>query len=104
MAKKSKLRIIPLGGVDGIGRNITAVEYSNEIIIIDCGVSFPEDDMPGINLVIPDIAYLESLPVCERCGEPIQDEHLYLINDEFVCQECLDRDFRKDTNDYVKCF
>ena len=44
---------------------------------------------------------LEELPVCEICGEPIQDEHLYLINDEFVCQKCLDRDFRKDTDDYV---
>jgi formylmethanofuran dehydrogenase subunit E len=48
--------------------------------------------------------YLESFPVCERCGKPIQDEHLYLINDEFVCPECLYRDFRKDTEDYVKCF
>ena len=47
-------------------------------------------------------AYLESLPVCERCGEPIQDEHLYLINDEFVCQECLDSEFRKNTDDYIR--
>lgn len=46
--------------------------------------------------------YLESLPVCERCGEPIQDEYLYLINDEFVCQECLDRDFKKETDDYTE--
>ena len=45
---------------------------------------------------------LEKLPYCEICGEPIQDEHLYLINDEFVCQECLDRDFRKDVDDYVE--
>ena len=45
---------------------------------------------------------LERLPVCERCGEPIQDDHLYLINDEFVCPECLERDFRKDTDDYVE--
>ena len=45
---------------------------------------------------------LEKLPYCEICGNPIQDEHLYLINDEFVCQECLDRDFRKDVNDYVE--
>ena len=44
---------------------------------------------------------LERLPVCEICGEPIQDEHLYLINDEFVCPACLERDFRKDTEDYV---
>lgn len=45
---------------------------------------------------------LSELPVCEICGKPIQDENLYLINDEFVCQECLDRDFRKDTDDYVE--
>ena len=45
---------------------------------------------------------LEKLPYCEICGNPIQDEHLYLINDEFVCQECLDRDFRKDVDDYVE--
>lgn len=45
---------------------------------------------------------LERLPVCERCGEPIQDEHLYLINDEFVCLDCLDRDFKKRTDDYVE--
>lgn len=44
---------------------------------------------------------LAELPVCEICGHPIQDEHLYLINDEFVCPACLDRDFRKDTEDYV---
>ena len=44
---------------------------------------------------------LAELPVCSVCSEPIQDEHLYLINDEFICPECLDRDFRKDTDDYV---
>lgn len=45
---------------------------------------------------------LEKLPVCEVCGNPIQDEHLYLINDEFVCPACLERDFRKETDDYVE--
>lgn len=44
---------------------------------------------------------LDSLPVCENCGNPIQGEHLFLINDEFVCTECLIRDFRKDVEDYV---
>ena len=43
---------------------------------------------------------LESLPVCEVCSKPIQDDHLYLINDEFVCEECLIRDFRKCVDDY----
>ena len=45
---------------------------------------------------------LTQLPVCSICGDPIQDEHLYLINDEFVCPECLERDFRKDAEDYTQ--
>lgn len=55
----SPVRIIPLGGLDQIGMNITAIEYDNSIVVIDCGVSFPEEDMLGIDLVIPDIAYLK---------------------------------------------
>lgn len=46
--------------------------------------------------------WLESLPVCEICGQPIQDDHLYLINDEFVCPACLDREFKKDVGDYTE--
>ena len=57
--KKSKLRIIPLGGLHEVGKNITVFEYEDEIIIVDCGLSFPEDDMLGIDLVIPDITYLQ---------------------------------------------
>ncbi len=57
--KKSNLKIIPLGGLHEIGKNITVFEYENEIIVVDCGLSFPEDDMLGIDLVIPDISYLE---------------------------------------------
>ena len=56
--KKSKLKIIPLGGLHEVGKNITVFEYEDEIIIVDCGLSFPEDDMLGIDLVIPDITYL----------------------------------------------
>ena len=59
MAKNKKLRIIPLGGLDEIGKNMTAIEYGNEIIIVDCGMAFPDDDMPGIDMVINDITYLE---------------------------------------------
>ena len=54
----SKLKIIPLGGLEQIGMNITAFEYEDSIIIVDCGLAFPEDDMLGIDLVIPDITYL----------------------------------------------
>ena len=57
--KKSKLKIIPLGGLHEIGKNITVFEYEDEIIVVDCGLSFPEDDMLGVDLVIPDITYLE---------------------------------------------
>ncbi|MBE6683748.1 MAG: ribonuclease J [Ruminococcaceae bacterium] len=59
-SKKPKVKIIFLGGVDGIGMNCTAFEYENDIIVVDCGVSFPEDDMLGVDLVIPDFTYLEN--------------------------------------------
>ena len=57
--KKESLKIIPLGGLEEIGKNITVFEYGNEIILVDCGLEFPEDDMLGVDLVIPDITYLE---------------------------------------------
>ena len=56
---KGKLRIIPLGGLEQIGMNITAFEYEDSIVVVDCGLSFPEDDMLGIDLVIPDVTYLK---------------------------------------------
>ena len=55
----SKLKIIPLGGLEQIGMNITAFEYEDSIVVVDCGLSFPEDDMLGIDLVIPDVSYLK---------------------------------------------
>ncbi|MDE7016620.1 MAG: ribonuclease J [Lachnospiraceae bacterium] len=56
--KASRLKVIPLGGLEQIGLNITAFEYEDSIIVVDCGLSFPEDEMLGIDLVIPDITYL----------------------------------------------
>ena len=57
--KKSKLKIIPLGGLGEIGKNMTVMEYENDIIVIDCGLSFPDEDMLGVDMVIPDMTYLE---------------------------------------------
>ncbi len=56
--KKSGLKIIALGGLDEIGKNITVFEYEDEIVLVDCGLEFPEDDMLGVDLVIPDVTYL----------------------------------------------
>ncbi len=58
-AQPSKLKIIPLGGLEQIGMNITAFEYEDSIIVVDCGLAFPADDMLGIDLVIPDVTYLK---------------------------------------------
>ena len=57
--KKENLKIIPLGGILEIGKNITVFEYKDDIILVDCGLGFPEDDMLGVDLVIPDCSYLE---------------------------------------------
>jgi len=54
-----KLKIIPLGGVGEIGKNMTVIEYGSDIIIVDCGMSFPDEEMPGIDVVIPDMTYIE---------------------------------------------
>ena len=57
--KRERLKIIPLGGLEEIGKNMTVFEYGNEMFLLDCGVAFPEDDLLGVDLVIPDITYLE---------------------------------------------
>ncbi|WP_297519543.1 ribonuclease J [uncultured Clostridium sp.] len=56
--EKLKARIIPLGGINEIGKNITAIEFKDDIVVIDCGLKFPDDDMYGIDIVIPDVSYL----------------------------------------------
>lgn len=58
MAKKEKLKIIPLGGIGEIGKNITVLEYGGDMIVIDCGMAFPDDEMLGVDLVLPDLTYV----------------------------------------------
>ena len=55
--KKKELKIIPLGGLERVGMNITAFCYGEDIIVVDCGLAFPNDDMLGIDLVIPDVTF-----------------------------------------------
>jgi len=58
--KDDSLRIIPLGGQEEVGRNMTVFEYQNDIVIVDMGIQFPEEDMPGIDYIIPNIDYLRN--------------------------------------------
>lgn len=69
---KEKLKIIPLGGLNEIGKNMTVIEYGNDIVVIDCGVAFPDDDMLGVDLVIPDTTYLKPQPeqAARLCDHP----------------------------------
>ena len=58
MAKKKILKVIPLGGLNEIGKNLTAIEYGDIGILIDCGIAFPDENMLGVDLVIPDYSYI----------------------------------------------
>src|SRR4030042_1666334 len=57
--QQSALRIIPLGGMEEVGRNMTVFEYGDDIVILDMGIQFPEEDMPGIDYIIPNVSYLK---------------------------------------------
>ena len=59
MNDNSRIKVIPLGGLEQIGMNMTAFEYNDSIVVVDCGLSFPGDDMLGIDCVIPDITFLK---------------------------------------------
>ncbi len=56
--KKNRLRVIPLGGLDEIGKNMTVIEYGNDMIVIDAGIMFPDEDHPGVDLILPDYSYI----------------------------------------------
>lgn len=60
MKRKSNIKVIPLGGLREVGKNITAIEFEDEIIVIDCGMTFPDSEMYGVDIVIPDITYLKN--------------------------------------------
>ena len=61
MKKSEKIRWIPLGGLNEIGKNISVFEYGGDAVILDCGMAFPDDDMPGVDIVIPEITYLHKI-------------------------------------------
>ena len=58
--REEKVKIIPLGGLGEIGKNITVFECDDEIIVVDCGIAFPDEEMYGVDLIIPDISYLKN--------------------------------------------
>ena len=91
-----KLKIIPLGGLNEIGKNLTAYEYGRDIIVVDCGMGFPDDDMYGVDVVIPDVSYLvknksriRGIFLTHRrsavCDGPHQPAHLCDTPDRGTC-------------------
>ena len=81
--KETALKIIPLGGLDGIGKNMTMFEYGNDMVMIDAGLMFPDDEQPGIDLILPDYTYvlenedkLHGRPSGPAAGPHAQGAHL----------------------------
>ena len=69
MSKKNKLRIIPLGGLGEVGKNMMAYEFAGDIIVVDAGIMFPQNDMLGVDYIIPDFEYLiKAQRSCARAG------------------------------------
>lgn len=59
--RRTPVKIIPLGGLNEIGKNFTVIECSNDMFVIDCGLAFPDSEMPGVDIVIPDFSYVEKI-------------------------------------------
>lgn len=78
-AENASVRIIPLGGLEQIGMNITAIEYDDSIVVVDCGLSFPEEDMLGIDLVIPDVVILRRILIRLKDSLLLMDMRIILV-------------------------
>ena len=84
--QKPNLKIIPLGGLQEIGKNITVFEYEDEIILVDCGLEFPGNDMLGVDLVIPDITYINKKSMAQDIGNTLENYTTVDIQDLVSCE------------------
>ena len=90
-----KIKIIPLGGLEHIGMNITCIEYEDSIIVIDCGLSFPDEDMLGVDLVIPDVTYLkDNIEISKSAITKLENE-LWRTSRELYWERSIRRESKK---------